>query len=168
MILFDNTELRASCGSHLPILVKLLLMTDGPILELGTGFHSTSIIHWLCAEKKRKIVSYESDDKYVKMAKNYLSDFHEVYQVSDWSKIDIDSQHWSIVFVDHGPSEQRKIEMARVTNNADYVIAHDSEPKNDKNYHYSEIANLYKYRYNYNKVYPHTSVFSNFKDLSNL
>ena len=101
------------------------------------------------------------------MAKNYLADFHEIHLVNDWSKIDI-SQHWSIVLVDHAPGQQRKLEIARVANNADYVVVHDSEPRSDRYYHYSEVAHLYKYRYDYDKVYPNTSVFSNFKDLKDL
>lgn len=167
MIYFTPRHFGASDGSHLPILIKLVLMTEGPILELGTGFFSTLALHWLCAEKKRKLVSYDSSAKYIEVAKNFLADFHEIHLVDDWSKIDI-SQHWSIVFIDHAPGQQRKVEMARVANNADYVIVHDTEPRNDKYYHYSEVAPLYKYRYDYDKLYPNTSVFSNFKDLSNL
>lgn len=167
MIYFTPKHFRASDGSHLPILIKLVLMTDGPILELGTGFYSTPVLHWLCAEKKRKIVSYESQEAFVEVAKNYLTDFHEIHLVDDWSKINI-SQHWSIVLIDHWPSSQRKVEMARVANNADYVIVHDSEPDNDKDYRYSEVVPLYKYRYDYDKLYPNTSIFSNFKDLSSL
>lgn len=167
MIYFVPRHFKPSDGSHLPILVKLVMMTDGPILELGTGFFSTPMLHWLCAEKRRKLVSYDSSEKFIEVAKNYIADFHEIHLVADWSKINI-SEHWSIVLVDHAPGQQRKVEMARVANNADYVIVHDSEPRNDKYYHYSEVAPLYKYRYDYDKVYPHTSVFSNIKDLSNL
>lgn len=167
MIYFVPRHWKASDGSHLPVLIKLVLMTEGPILELGTGFFSTPVLHWLCAEKKRKLVSYESSPKYIEVAKNFLADFHEVHLVEDWAKIDI-SPHWSIVLIDHGPGEQRQVEFARVANNADYVVVHDSEPNNDKYYHFSKVAPLYKYRYDYDKLYPHTSVFSNFKELSRL
>ena len=167
MIYFKPKHFKATDGSHLPILIKVVLMTNGPILELGTGFFYTPVLHWLCAEKKRKLVSYESQIAYMEVAKNYLTDFHEIHLVNDWSQIDI-SQHWSIVLVDHGPGPQRKIEFARVANNADYVVVHDTEPNNDKYYHFSEITPLYKYRYDYDKLYPNTSVFSNFKDLSGL
>uniref|UniRef100_A0A6H1ZSI1 Methyltransferase n=1 Tax=viral metagenome TaxID=1070528 RepID=A0A6H1ZSI1_9ZZZZ len=167
MISFQPKHWKASDGSHLPVLIKLVLMTEGPILELGTGFFSTPVLHWLCAEKKRTLVSYESSAKYIEVAKNYLADFHEIHLVEDWAKIDI-SQHWNIVLIDHGPGPQRKVEFARVANNADYVVVHDSEPNNDKYYKYSEVAPLYKYRYDYDKLYPNTSVFSNFKNLSNL
>lgn len=145
-------------------------MSDGPILELGTGFYSTPILHWLCAETKRKLVSYDSSEQYFAVARNYITDWHEVNFVTDWSKIDIADifEHWGLVFVDHYPAQQRHIEIARVANNADYVIAHDSELRHDKDYQYSKIAPLFKYRYNFDKFYPPTVIFSNFKDLKNL
>jgi predicted O-methyltransferase YrrM len=167
-MIISPRHFKVRSGSHLPVLIKLVLMTDGSILELGTGFFSTPVLHWLCAEKKRKLVSYDSQEAFTELANNYLTDFHEVHQVKDWSKIDIESQYWSIVFIDHAPAQQRQLEMVRVANNADYVIVHDSELKHDKDYQYSKIAPLYKYRYDYDKVYPNTSVFSNFKDLKNL
>lgn len=112
-------------------------------------------------------MSYESSEQYFEVAKRYISDWHEVNFVTDWSKIDI-SGHWGMVFVDHYPAKQRRLEIERVANNADYVIAHDSELKHDKDYQYSKVAPLFKYRYDYNKFYPNTVVFSNFKNLSNL
>lgn len=167
MATFKSKHFKASDGSHLPILIKTLLMTDGPILELGTGFFSTPTLHWLCAENKRKLVSYESHESYYEVAKsNYYTDFHEIILVSDWDKIDIESQHWSIVLVDHAPGVRRNVEMVRVANNADYVIVHDTEAKSDWHYNFTKAFHLYKYRYDYNKLYPETSVLSNFKDLS--
>ena len=62
MIAFVPRHFKPSDGSHLPVLIKMVLMTDGPILELGTGFFSTPVLHWLCAEKKRKLVSYDSSE----------------------------------------------------------------------------------------------------------
>lgn len=167
MTTFIPKDFKVRAGSHLPILVKLILNSEGPILELGTGFYSTPVLHWLCAENNRKLVSYESSDKYFEVAKCYITDWHEVYFVTDWSKIDI-SQYWGLVFVDHYPAQQRRLEIARIANNADYIIAHDSELKHDKDYQYSKITPLFKYRRDFNKFYPNTTVFSNFKDITNL
>lgn len=167
MIYFKPKHFAASDGSHFPILIPIVQMTDGPILELGTGFYSTPLLHWMCAPTKRRIVSYESATPYFEVAKNYLTDWHEVNFVENWANIDI-SQHWSIAFVDHGPGPQRKVEFARLANNADYVVVHDTEPRSDRYYHFSEVAPLYKYRFDYDKVYPNTSVFSNFHDLKGL
>jgi len=57
--------------------------------------------------------------------------------------------------------------MKRVANNADYVVVHDTDEKNDWYYKYSEYFPLFKYRWD-SKIYPRTTVLSNFKDLKNL
>jgi len=164
-------HLKPSEGSHIPLLIKVLNVSDGPVLELGTGFNSTSVIHWLCNETKRRIESYESSKMFYLAARNYRNDFHGVHYVEElggWDNIDFESEHWGVVFIDHSPGPRRNVEMGRVANNADYVVVHDTEPKSDWHYHYSNHFDKYKYRHDYKKAYPYTSVFSNFKDLSNL
>jgi hypothetical protein len=164
---FDLRMFKPGEGSHIPVLVKLLGMTTGPVLELGTGFNSTPLLHWLCNEKKRKLVSYESNPAFVEFAKKYVSDLHEVHHIENWDTLDL-SQHWDIVFIDHAPGPRRVTEMIRVANCADYVVVHDTEGRNNWHYHYTEGFPHYKYRYDYTKAYPYTSVVSNFKDLLNL
>ena len=136
-------------------------------MELGTGFNSTPVLHWLCNEKKRKLVSYESNPKYFATAKNYINDFHEVHLIDDWDKLDV-SQHWNIVFIDHAPGPRRVEEMVRLANQADYVIVHDTEGRSDWHYKFSRGFPSYKYRYDYTKAYPYTSVLSNFHDVTKL
>ena len=164
-------HLKASEGSHIPVLMKILKISEGPVLELGTGLNSTPVIHWICNENKRKIVSYESSEMFYLAARNYRCDHHEVHHVEvlgGWDKIDIESQHWGMVFVDHAPGPRRNVEMGRVANNADYVVVHDTEPRSDWHYKYSNQFGKYKYRWDYTDAYPHTSVFSNLKDLKTL
>lgn len=167
-ILFAPKHFKSSDGSHLPVLIPLVLATKGPILELGTGFFSTPVLHWLCAESGRRLVSYESQERYFAVASQYQSSTHEVHLVNDWAVIDLAPYHWTIVLVDHGPGPQRKIEFARVAQLADYVVVHDTEPRNDKYYNYSEVAPMYKYRRDYSSLYPNTSIFSNFIDVRTL
>lgn len=156
---------NAGEGSHIPVLIKALSISQGPILELGTGFNSTAVIHWLCNHAKRKIDSYESVLSFYKIALNYQNDFHQVHFIEDWDKLPID-KHWGVVFLDHAPGPRRNVEMLRFANNADYVIVHDTEPKSDWHYHFTNHFDKYKYRFDFTVAYPHTSVFSNFKDLS--
>ena len=162
-------------GSHLPILIKALALTDGPILELGTGLFSTSFLHWACFNSKRRLVSYENKKQYFDFldyndAREVNNDYsyHEVNFVKDnnWDAIDI-SEHWGIVFVDHNPGPRRREEMKRVANNAEYIIVHDTDEKNDWYYKYSKYFPLFKHRWD-SDIYPRTTVLSNFKDLSNL
>jgi len=158
-----NFKFGKETATHLPILMRLVNMTDGPILELGTGVFSTPYLHWVCFEKKRKLVSYEEKLSYFEMVKQYICDYHAIY--IDWNKID--QEHWSIVLVDHYPPN-RKEAIKRLANSADYIILHDSDDEYDESYKYSEIYPLFKYRYDFDKVLPRTTVLSNFKDLSNL
>jgi hypothetical protein len=158
-------QLKASEGSHMPLLIRVLYASDGPVLELGTGLNSTPLIHWICNEMGRKVDSYESHDGFYLAARNYRNDWHGVHLIKDWDTLAID-QHWGVVFIDHAPGPRRNVEMGRLCNNADYVVVHDTEPKSDWHYHYSNHFDKYKYRYDYTLAYPQTSVFSNFKDLS--
>jgi hypothetical protein len=170
-----NAHMHIGGGSHLPILMKVLAMSEGPVLELGMGLFSTAFLHWACYDAKRKLVSYENKPDFFKMliyddkreACNDYS-YHEANFVedSDWDKIDI-SEHWGVVLVDHNPGPRRREEILRVANNADYILVHDTDEKNDWYYKYSEYFPQFKYRWD-SKIYPRTTVLSNFKDLTNL
>ena len=154
-------------GTHIPMLVKTIDLSDGPILELGMGI-STWIIDMMCKQTGRKIVSYENDPRWHAENLRYASNYHDVLLVSDWNIIPIGSTHWSVVLVDHRPALRRHVEALRVKDNADYIILHDTEPEIDKFYRYSKIYKHFKYRFTYDKCKPYTTVVSNFKDLSNL
>jgi len=164
-------HLKPSEGSHIPVLIKVLSMSSGPVLELGTGLNSTPVIHWLCNESKRRIESYESSEMFYLAARNYRNDFHGVHHVTQlggWDNIDFESIHWGVVFIDHAPGKRRVDEMIRLANHADYVVVHDTEERSDWHYRYSKGFPEYKHRVDYIKAYPNTSILSNFKDLSEL
>jgi len=56
-------QLKPSEGSHIPVLIKILNISEGPVLELGTGLNSTPVIHWICnGQNQRHIESYESNE----------------------------------------------------------------------------------------------------------
>ncbi len=168
MFTLPQRTLKASEGSHIPVLIKVMEISKGDVLELGTGLNSTPLFHWLCSVQGRKMDSYESDKMFHRHAWNYHTDWHGVHKVEDWDKDFQVDRHWGVIFIDHAPGKRRNVEMGRVANNADYVIVHDTEPKSDWHYNYSNHFDKYKYRYDFTQTYPHTSVFSNFKDLSEL
>lgn len=155
-------------GSHLPVLMKLVSITNGPILELGSGWYSTPYLHWACYANKRKLVTYEDNPKWFDFTKQFASEYHLIRLVDDWNKIDI-SEPWSIAFIDHDPIVDRKRveEMKRLTH-ADYVVAHDTENSRNRHYRYFDAYKLYKYRFKFTSAgLPYTSVFSNKFDVSN-
>lgn len=160
-------KIRIRYGSHLPVLMKLVEMTNGPILELGIGLYSTPYLHYACLPTKRKLVSYEAEESWWRQFKDCRTDFHQVNLIEDWDKLEL-SGNWDVVFVDHGPDERRKDEALKVKDNAKYVILHDSDPENDYLYQYSEIYPHFKYRYDYAGAKPNTTVLSNFEQLAGI
>lgn len=157
----------AGDGSHLPVLIKIINLTTGPVLELGMGMFSTHYLHWACYENKRKLVSYDNSPDLLDWSKSFVNDYHEVNFVENWDSIDL-SGYWSVVLVDHAPTPRRRIEIAKLANFADYMVIHDSEPERNGRQKYSKIYPLFKYRKDFDRERPFTTVLSNFKDLSNL
>ena len=154
-------------ASHLPVLTKIVELTDGPILELGTGLYTTPYLHFACLPSGRQLTSYESNADWIRYFKDCRSDFHTVNFISEWNSLNT-SCFWDIVLVDHSPDSRRKDEVKRLANKAKYLILHDSDLENDTLYKYSEVYPLFKYRFDYTICKPHTTVLSNFVDLSHL
>lgn len=153
-------------GTHLPVLIKLLEMSKGPVLELGMGVFSTPVLHILCAKYKRLLVSYESNKYYTERHQDFITDLHKINFVRNWDEAKIEEINWGLAFVDHDPTSHRHIEAGRLANVAKFVIIHDSEP--NRNCNYDEIYHLFKYRFDYKKSTPWTTVLSNFVDLTDL
>jgi hypothetical protein len=159
-------------ATHIPALIKALEQTTGPVLELGVGISSTPVIHMLCVDMERHLLSFDNDRKYSAVFDKFSSrrDRHEIKHVDDWETIDeeIRSRHWGLVFVDHKPLERRVIEIKKLMNplngieEPDMFVIHDSE---DPAYGYDEIYPLFKYRFDYTKARTKTAVLSNKKEL---
>lgn len=153
-------------SSHLPLLIKMVSLTDGDVLELGTGMFSTPVLHWMCVPDKRNLVSYESNKKYYEIATQYSSEYHTINYTKDFEDIEIEKE-WDVVFIDHIANRRSK-EAERVANYAKFVILHDTDWRSERHYHYKEIYHLYKYKYQFHLVRPKTTVVSNFVDVNEL
>jgi hypothetical protein len=153
-------------GSHMPILARIMDLTDGPVLELGMGIYSTPLLDLMCRETKRDLVSLDNDTEWFDSNVQWASGYHKVYFVEDWANSTmIESRHWSVALVDEKPASNRIKSIKRLAHQANFVIIHDSEPESNKFFKYSWIYNLFKYRYDYTKCRPNTTVLSNFIDL---
>jgi hypothetical protein len=144
------------------MLMKTVLATDGPVIELGVGFSSTPLLHWLCWEKARPLMSYESDPFWYEFARKFQSRYHRIRLVEDWDKID-NTNPVSVVFVDH--LEDRRVkDIIRFKDVADYIVIHDTD--DFKHYGFEEAWKHFKYVYHWKGCSPWTTVVSNKKDLS--
>lgn len=160
-----ETQTR-SClaGSHIPLLVRAFTLSEGDVLELGTGWFSTMVLRWLCEMSGRTLYSYETSNEWYKRATRKRVPFHKVIKIDSFDEADIE-RPWGLVFVDHAPTARRQVEIARLASWADYMVIHDTNPQFDKAYRYSRIWGLFRNRYDFTKYYPHSSVVSNFYSL---
>lgn len=152
-------------ASHMPLLIKILDISQGSVLELGMGPFSTPLLHTLCAAKNRLLISYENDKNYFASHRDFESALHHIKHIDNWDDANIEHTQWSLAFVDHAPAERRIAEVRRLVDHADYVVIHDSNGRFESRYHYSLIYPLFKYRYEYGALMPHTTVLSNLHDI---
>lgn len=156
-------------GTHIPILLKVISMTTGDVCEMGAGFNSTPLLHWIC--QGRKLVTYESNEDYYRFARQFRSNNHRVRKVDDWKDIDY-KRHWGVVFIDHSVSKaskalglQRGDDAIKFTN-ADILILHDTEPEEENHYRYNVVFPKFNYRCDWTGNKPWTSVVSNTIDVT--
>lgn len=142
----------------MPALIALMSKTSGSVMEMGTGIYSTPFLHWACHAKKRELISYEDNREYFRSFQEYQDGFHKIFLVDDFGEI-ILSKHFDLIFMDHFPQDDRKSQLERLINDANYVLVHDVTP--------GDLDGIAKYRFDY-PASPGASVFSNFMDLRNL
>ena len=148
--------------THIPLLIKTVQISEGPVLEIGGGPYSTPILHWLCKDMGRMLYTYENDIDYFRYCKTFQSKLHVVRFIEDWDKLKA-NRHWGVVFIDHHPCDQRAIDAIKFKDHADYVVIHDTD--RDVKYGMDKVWPNFKYRYDWQLSKPYTSVVSNFKDL---
>lgn len=157
--MFPGLLVNAGFSSFQVALIAVMKATTGPVLECGTGFYSTPMLHWWARLEHRHVTSYEGNPAYYEFSKNFQSEWHDVTLVSDWDRIEV-GRLWSVVLIDHEPA-RRRIEFARVRH-AEYVVFHDAE--HERAFRLKRLYRLYKYGRVFSDLGTDTMVFSNFRD----
>jgi len=142
------------------VLVKVLYLSTGDVVELGAGLYSTPLLHWICKDMNRKLLTYENDPDYHSYARQYRSRLHSIVLVQNWDKMDTKTRR-GVVFVDHSPMNRRAVETIRFKNTAELIVMHDTEDKKE----YIDIWPHFKYTYTWIACRPWVSVVSNFTNL---
>lgn len=155
-------------ASHVPLLTRVFDLSEGDVLEVGTGYFSTLLLHWLSAITKRHVYSYESKPYWYNRSLRYESEFHHIILCETYEKADFDKKCWGMAFIDHSPKHRRPIDVVRLADKAEYIVVHDTDPERDNLYRLGRVWGMFKYRYDYTKLVPWTTVVSNFKDLSDV
>lgn len=181
-------------GSHVPILATILNHTTGNILELGSGYYSTPIIHQY-ASKDRKILTIDSDCNWINKFKTlFNSSYHEFYCNNTFkhnltinellyhtSPHLIDSAYedkyysnsnFDVVFVDHSPGYRRHKDIIQMRKNSKIIIVHDTDDTIINRlvfgHEMQDLFKTFKYVFRSKNLKPQTTVLSDTFDVKKL
>lgn len=148
-------------GTHIPILAACVTATNGPVIELGCGLYSTPLLHALCVQKGRRLVSMDLDGKWLSRFATVLrGPLHEFHHVQDWDRLP--TGIWSVALVDQTPPSARAPSIRLIKGKCDLIVCHDSE---HRLYGYEAALADFKNRVEWRRYAPWTTVVSDTMDL---
>jgi hypothetical protein len=148
----------------MPVLMEAVQRTTGAIVELGAGWFSTPLLHWMCSRTERRLVSYETSPEYHWKLESFCEPWHDVRLVSDWDDAELE-QPWGVALIDHKPGLRRREDVKRLKDWAQAIVIHDTTEKDAHEYQYDEVWPLFQWSYQH-QVRPKTTVVSNFVDVA--
>jgi len=149
-------------GTHRPYLLKAIELTDGPVLELGSGHSSTPYLHKAC--EGRLLVTVDNNREWLAKFLDLESPEHRFELLPDPAKtwwLEPPNE-WSVVFVDHAPGETRMHAIARARCVATYVVVHDTE---ELSYGVEPEMAKYRFRRDFRRARPWTTVPSDSREV---
>jgi hypothetical protein len=129
---------------------------------MGMGEYSTSFLHEYCPN--RLLVSIDNEVKWFEKFTKLGSDTHKIKIEPNWDDATsyLQSIPWDVVLIDHHPCERRVVDIELLMHNAKFIVIHDTEPRAlaAHEYNYEPTLSLFKYRWDFRKLYPNTTVVS--------
>jgi len=130
--------------------------TDGPVLEMGCGNYSTPVLSQMC--RGRKMLSVESDAAWMAKFTDLAGPDHQFIAVKDWSEFVLPDFPWDVVFINHEPAARRIVDIGLLMDKAKMLVVHDTESADY--YGYESILPKFRYRFDYKRWTPWTTVVS--------
>jgi hypothetical protein len=158
-----NRDVRTAFmwGTHQAPLVTAVLKTTGPVLELGAGDFSTTILHAICESQNRLLWSVETSENWLSYFLDLETELHTFIYTADTVQLAKEAViHWSVVFIDQHPNAQRKLSLLALRDKTDVFVLHDAEKK-----YYDDIPSMFKYQYLYDRYKVQTWVLSDTIDV---
>jgi len=155
-------------GTHITPLLAAVLHTKEDVIEMGMGDYSTPLLHEIIAYQRkkgsdRKLISFESNQSWLANFDDLACHWHKFFLVDDWLSANLD-YNISVLFVDHAPAEQRRLDIIKYAHIAKIVVVHDTDKMNY--YQYQSAFDLFQYAFTYKRYAKSTTVLSNFIDVS--
>jgi hypothetical protein len=117
-------------GSHLPVLIHTVnTITEGNVIEFGTGLYSTPVLHLLCEKLGRKLFSFEFNSEYYEINKSFENDNHKIFLLDEImfrnNEYLFTQDKYAIALIDSSPSWTRQVAINCLKDSVDYFIVHD-------------------------------------------
>lgn len=131
--------------THQPVLYEMASRTSGPIIEFGCGYGSTDMLHQICKENKRLLISLDDNLEWLQIfSEKYANDseWHQFIFVPGKPQSDSDDpRHWiqflknlglarlsfDICFIDQHPWLGRFETIKYMKDKAKFIIVHDCD-----------------------------------------
>ena len=115
-------------ATHQRMLVKYLMRTTGPIVEIGCGDYSTPLIHEIASAQGRTVLTLESNADWLNRFSDYKTDWHSLQHVESWDDWQ-PAGRYGLAFIDHTPGNRRPAEYLKLRDVTDILILHDTEAR---------------------------------------
>lgn len=127
-------------GTHQRMLVKHLMRTTGPVVELGAGYYSTPILHEITQWQGRHLTTVDNNADWLNRFREFENDMHTLRLLQSWDQFGVEGKY-GLAFVDHAdpPSHPRWLQVLKLIPAAEVIIIHDTE---DVLYGYDQIMGL--------------------------
>ena len=114
-------------ATHQRLLVKYMMQTTGPVIELGAGNYSTPILHEIAAAQGRPLTTVDNNPEWLNRFKVFESAGHTLTLLPSWD--DFQPESYGLAFVDHAdpPGHQRWIQVEKLLPVAGVIVIHDTE-----------------------------------------
>jgi hypothetical protein len=142
--------------NHRILLWEALQLTDGKVIEFGSGHGSTPFLRAYCEAHQREFESYENNPVWAEMTGSTL--------VDNWDEVVVND--CDVLFIDHAPGERRKIDIVKHTNSCKIMVIHDTEPAADHGYQMRHLFKYSKYAVEYRSEGAWATMISNEIDLT--
>ena len=127
-------------GTHQRLLVKYMMQTTGPVIELGAGNYSTPILHEIAAAQGRHLTTVDNNPEWLGKFKAFENAGHTLTLLASWDDFTVTEPH-GLAFVDHAdpPSHPRWLQVLKLIPTTNVIVIHDTE---DETYGYAKLMDL--------------------------
>jgi hypothetical protein len=134
---------QSNYDTHRPLVLLGLELSEGLVIEMGSGDSSTPLIRKYCQIANRPFHSFDSNKEW---AEKTGSQYVENWQVQTSWQVPC-----GLLFIDQAPGQHRWRAIAEMVDKADIIVYHDSEIGGAGDYQYKRIEPLFKYSLHYNR-----------------